>query len=93
VKLNISEKLIFPDDKVERTNLTQRMVFSEATTNLPFGEMLLQDALYLPGTVTMRICGHQVEVLPRALIIDKKEHAWQTGDQVIIHNNAPQREN
>jgi len=87
-KLHISEKLIFPDDKVEPPNLSQRVNFSQATTNLPLGEMLLQDALYLPGTVTMRLCGHQVEVLPRALIVDKKEHSWQTGEQVVIGKTA-----
>lgn len=87
-KLHISEKLVFPGDKVARTNFSQRVIFSEATTNLPFGEMLLQDALYLPGSVTIRLGGHLVEVLPRTLIVDKKEHAWQIGQEITISKTA-----
>jgi len=87
-KLDIAEELTFPGDKVGRPNLSERVVFSEARTNLPFGEMLMQDALYLPGTVTMRVCGHQVEVLPRTLIVDQKEHAWRAGQVVVVGTNA-----
>ena len=87
-QLEISEELNFPDDRVGRPNVAEQVVSSEARTNLPFGEMLMQDALYLPGTVTMRVCGHQVEVLPRTLIVDKKEHAWRTGQVLVVGTNA-----
>jgi hypothetical protein len=86
--LQISETLSFPDDTVARTNLAELIKFREATTNLPFGEMLLQDALYLPGTITLRLCGHQIEVLPRTLIVDKTEHPWQAGGEIVVHAAA-----
>ncbi len=82
--LQILEKLSFPEDKVARANLAERVKFREATTNLPFGEMLLQDALYLPGTITLRLCGHQIEVLPRTLIVDKTEHPWKAGEEIVV---------
>jgi len=87
-KLNISEHLAFPDDKIEITSLSTRVVFRGGNSDLPFGQMLLQDALYLPGTLTLRVCGHQVEVLPRALIIDKSEHAWQTGGEIVVSRSG-----
>jgi hypothetical protein len=83
-RLGISEKLIFPDDQVERPNLSEWIKFSGPATNLPFGEILMQDALYLPGSVTMRLFGRQIEVLPRTLIIDKNERAWQTGAEIVL---------
>jgi hypothetical protein len=46
---------------------------------LPFGELLYQDPTFLPGTVTMRLFGHVVELLPRVLTVDKKEYPWQSG--------------
>lgn len=82
--LGISERVSFPDDKVGRTNVAEVVEFSEATTNLPFGQMLMQDPLYLPGTITLRLGGHQIEVLPRTLIVDKKEHPWKPGDKVVV---------
>jgi hypothetical protein len=82
--LNISEGLSFPDDQVARPNLAEVVRFREAVTNLPYGEMLLQDPLYLPGTITMRLFGHLVEVLPRTLVVDHQEHAWKAGEEVVI---------
>jgi hypothetical protein len=93
VKLRISEKLIFPDDRITRTNFSERIVFSEAMTNLPFGEMLLQDELYLPGSVTLRVAGHQIEILPRVLILDKKESPWQMGHEIALRKTAPPEQN
>ena len=87
-KLGIAEELVFPDAKVDRPNLSERVRFSQPRTNLPFGEVLMQDALYLPGSVTMRVCGHQVEVLPRTLIVDKQERAWQRG-RLVVSNSTP----
>jgi len=88
--LKISEGLSFPDDQVARPNLAEVVRFREAVTNLPFGEMLLQDPLYLPGTITMRLCGHLVEVLPRTLVVDHQEHAWKAGEELVIREAGKQ---
>ena len=76
-KLQISERVHFPNGNAGRTNVAELIRFREETTNLPFGEVLMQDALYLPGSVTLRLCGHVVEILPRTLIVDKQEHPWK----------------
>ena len=83
--LNISEKLTFPKDKLSETNLFRAIRFAEPTTNLPFGEMIFQDATFLPGTVTLRTFGHEIELLPRVLIIDKREYPWHSGDEITVH--------
>lgn len=82
--LKISERLSFPDDQAARTNLAELVRFREPTTNLPFGEVLLQDPLYLPGTITMRIYGHRIEVLPRTLVVDQQEHTWKAGEEIVL---------
>jgi hypothetical protein len=38
----------------------------------------------LPGTVTLRLFGHEIELLPRVLIIDRKEHPWKAGDTIRL---------
>ena len=43
---------------------------------VPFGRCVFEDTTFLPGTVTFQLFGHEVELLPRVLIIDHQEHRW-----------------
>jgi|WetSurMetagenome_2_1015567.scaffolds.fasta_scaffold174531_2 hypothetical protein len=49
---------------------------------VPFGNCVFMDTTFLPGTVTFQIFGHEIELLPRVLVIDRQEHSWQP-DTVI----------
>lgn len=46
---------------------------------VPFGTVRFLDTTIWPGTVTVAVGGHEIELLPRVLILDKEERAWQTG--------------
>lgn len=82
-KMKISERVMFPDHKLSQANMVRPIIFDDpARTNAPFGEIIFQDLTFLPGTVTLNIFGHEVELLPRVLIVDKKEHAWET-DRIL----------
>jgi hypothetical protein len=83
-KLRISQKIAFPGQKIAPANLARVERFDEAVTNLPFGGMIFQDPTFLPGTVTLRLFGHEIELLPRVLIIDKKEIPWRGGQTVEV---------
>src|SRR5882724_6389738 len=37
--------------------------------DLPFGQCIFMDTTFLPGTLTMRVFGHELELLPRVMII------------------------
>ena len=82
--LQMSETIDFPGQKIAPANLARAQSFVEAVTNLPFGEMIFQDPTFLPGTVTMRQFGHEIELLPRVLIVDKKEIPWRAGQTVEV---------
>lgn len=87
-QLKISERIIFPKQKLAQSNLAQTVVFDDPTkTNAPFGEIVFQDLTFLPGTVTFNLFGHEVELLPRVLIVDKQEYVWKT-DEVISVTGA-----
>jgi hypothetical protein len=66
------------------TNQAPRQVlhFREPTdrARVPFGQVTFLDTTVLPGTVTFDLFGHEVELLPRVLIIDKHEHPWRSGE-------------
>ncbi|MEO6034116.1 MAG: hypothetical protein ABIQ35_02560 [Verrucomicrobiota bacterium] len=84
-KLGVSKKLIFTDQKIFQTNLAQTWIFDDPTkTNAPFGEIVFQDLTFLPGTVTFNFFGHEVELLPRVLIIDKQEYPWKNADSISV---------
>jgi hypothetical protein len=45
--------------------------------DVPFGKCVFMDTTFLPGTVTFELFGHEIELLPRALIIDRQDRPWQ----------------
>ena len=52
---------------------------------VPFGECIYQDLMFLPGVVTMNLLGHEIELMPRTLVIDKKEASWSTpGNRITV---------
>jgi hypothetical protein len=84
-KLKISERIVFSGQKLSQSNVVHEFVFDDPTkSKVPFGEIVFQDLTFLPGTVTLHLFGHEVELLPRVLIIDKQEYAWKTGAVVSV---------
>lgn len=60
--------------------------FSEARMvpfDVPYGRVIFLDTTFLPGTVTMQLFGHEIELLPRVLVLDQSEHPWLPGK--VIH--------
>jgi hypothetical protein len=81
-KLKVSNlKIEFLDDKMPLTNSNGRLIFDtpkEVPLNVPFGKCIFMDTTFLPGTVTFDLFGHEIELLPRVLIINKKEYPWRS---------------
>lgn len=81
-------KITFADQKIERRNLIRSTFFDGPRTNAPFGKVVFQDATFLPGTVTFDFWGHGVELMPRALIIDKKEIPWVSNTNIVLRGQG-----
>ena len=54
---------------------------------VPFGTCVFMDTTFLPGTATFRFFGHEIELLPRVLIIDHEEHKWIKGSEITLANS------
>jgi hypothetical protein len=52
--------------------------------NVPFGKCVFMDTTFLPGTLTFQFFGHEIEFLPRILILDHQEHPWHSGEVVTL---------
>ena len=78
-------KLQFPGETA--TNLATESLLAFDTpgnTNLPFGYVVFLDTTYLPGAVTMNFFGHEIELLPRTLVVNRKEVAWENGKVITM---------
>jgi len=51
---------------------------------VPFGKCVFLDMISLPGTVTFELLGHEIQLLPRVLIIDGQEHRWQSDTTIAL---------
>jgi len=80
--LSIFKTVSFPSAHTN-ANISKSIIFGQDPPDLPFGQLIYQDPTFLPGTVTMRMFGHEVELLPRILTIDKKQYSWRSGDIIV----------
>lgn len=74
---------------VAPTNLPQTVTFEHgrpAPFDLPFGQCVFIDALYLPGTAVCELFGHQIQLLPRVLTLDGIERPWRSGEKILLTN-------
>jgi hypothetical protein len=88
--LNLQRIRITFADAPRTTNTTQIVEFAQARNvpfDLPFGQCVFQDTLFQPGTIAMKMFGHEIQLMPRALTIDGKERTWQSGEQIKLQNN------
>ena len=65
-----------------------RVVFYRPQLPAPFGKTKFEDLTYLPGSVAFDFFGHEVELLPRTLYLNKREHPWKAGE---VHELMPEQ--
>ena len=71
------------------TNLPQTIRFEHGRPSpfeLPFGKCVFIDALYMPGTAACEIFGHEIQLMPRVLTIDKVERPWRSNEKILLTN-------
>jgi len=92
-------QISFPSEQIHGKFLASTLAFNQARPvpyEVPFGTCIFMDTTFLPGTVTLKLYGHEIELLPRVLIIDQQEHPWLSDSTITLHpagTNAPARTN
>jgi len=86
-KLHITNvTFVFPNQLFAKTNLAS-ITFSQpigTPFDLPFGQCIFMDMTSLPGTLVFEISGHEIQLLPRVLTVDKQEQPWQPDDRFSL---------
>lgn len=63
------------------------MNFNEARAvpfDVPFGQCVFLDTTTLPGTVVLSLFGHEIQLLPRVLTLDRQERPWRSGETITL---------
>ena len=68
----------------QTTNVPERVLFNRPLQPVPFGKVIYEDLTFRPGVVTFNLFGHEVEFLPRALVLNKREVPWHSGDSIRL---------
>ena len=79
--------IVFPGEIIASTNqpTTLALVQPRATPfDVPFGKCVFMDATSLPGTLVFELFDHEIQLLPRALTIDKIERPWVSPMRVVL---------
>ena len=78
-------RIFFPGQDIV-TNFSETMTFAQPRPwpyPVPFGKIIFMDTTFLPGTVVFELFGHEIQLLPRALTVDRNEIPW------LSHTNIP----
>jgi hypothetical protein len=75
--LNIANvRVRFPGETLTATQRSGVVDFAKPKMPVPFGEVVYDDLMFLPGTLVLDCFGHEIEMLPRTLVLNRKTVAW-----------------
>ncbi len=84
-RLGIADvKLIFAGETLAPTNTTGIVRFDRPRPPLPFGKVIYDDLMYLPGAVTFDLFGHEIELLPTRLGVNRQSRPWKAGEVIRL---------
>ena len=77
-------QITFPGE-TNRTNVSMSFAQPQQVPwDLPYGKCVFMDTTFLPGTITMDLFGHEIELIPRVLTIDQKEMPWASNKTIPV---------
>lgn len=84
-KMQIADvTFVFRGERIQQNNLTETVAFDSPKTNVPFGRVIFFDTTFLPGTITLDLFGHEIELLPRVLGVNRNEVPWKSGMKIEL---------
>jgi hypothetical protein len=78
-------RIIFLDEKTNAEPAHVR--FDTPGSAAPWGRVKYEDLTYLPGVITLEVLGHEIEMLPRALYVNRHAVAWSSGTNITLRTS------
>src|SRR6267378_5685795 len=70
-----------------QSSVTNHLIFNQPKPvpyDVPFGKCVFMDTTFQPGTLTFQLFDHEIELLPRTLVLDRQEHDWKSGEIILL---------
>jgi hypothetical protein len=77
-------QITFPGESAHTNATLSFSIPQQVPWDLPYGKCVFMDPTFLPGTITIDLFGHEIELIPRVLTIDQKEMPWQSGKIITV---------
>lgn len=91
--LDVSDVMLrFAGVQVTASNLPTSIAFDTPRKPVPFGTVLFEDLTFLPGVVTFHLFGHEIELLPRVLVVNHRPVPWSNGMALTLTVTNASRE-
>jgi hypothetical protein len=81
-------QIIFTSERLGTDFTPSTLLFSEPRPvpyPVPLGACVFMDTTFLPGTITLQLFNHEIELKPRVLVIDLQEHPWLSESTITLH--------
>jgi hypothetical protein len=69
----------FEGETLAPTDRTGTVAFSKPRQPTPFGEVIYDDLMRQPGVITLDLFGHEVELIPKHLVLNRHPVGWTNG--------------
>jgi hypothetical protein len=66
------------------TNPPSTVRFDAPEHAVPWGRVKYEDLTYLPGVVTLELFGHEIEMLPRTMYVNRQPVPWITATNITL---------
>jgi hypothetical protein len=83
-------QIVFADQARPAESAPVTLLFGEPKPvpyAVPLGQCVFMDTTFLPGTVTLQLFGHEIELLPRVITIDHQEHPWRSDTTITLQRS------
>ena len=77
-------RLLFPGEIFTNAAETITFALPEPSRTVPFGRVIYEDLTFLPGVVTLDLFGHEIELVPRMLVVNRKTIPWRPGALIEV---------
>jgi len=80
-------QIIFPDQSLPPGFAAMTLTLRDPRPvphAVPFGNCIFMDTTFLPGTIVFNLFGHEIQLIPRVLTIDKQERPWRSNEAIPV---------
>ena len=80
-------QIVFPGAPLPKNFSAETLAFDRPRPvpyDISFAQCIFMDTTFLPGTIVFVVFGHEIQLIPRVLTIDRKEQPWRSNATIVL---------